>query len=89
MRRLIGALSGAIVITAMAASMAFASHAIPGDNVAPNANSHSYVEGNPRCGEDQIGGPGQITPVKCIPQAHSVNAAANSKLRRRVRLADA
>ena len=56
MRRLIGALSGAIVITAMAASMAFASHAIPGDNVAPNSNSHMKVDGNPQCGAAPTGG---------------------------------
>lgn len=56
MRRLIGALASAIVIAAMAAGGAFAGHAITGDNVAPNANSHVRVDGNPKCGETADGG---------------------------------
>lgn len=56
MRRLIGALASAIVIAAMAAGGAFAGHAINGDAVAPNANSHWRVDGNPKCGETPTGG---------------------------------
>jgi hypothetical protein len=56
MRRLIGALAGATIIAVMATGMAFATHAIPGDNVAPNANSHYKVDGNPRCGTAPSGG---------------------------------
>lgn len=56
MRRLIGALAGAVMITAMASGLAFATHALPGDSVAPNANSHHYVAGNPRCGAAPGGG---------------------------------
>jgi len=56
MRRLIGAMASAIVIVAMAAGGAFASHAITGDTVAPKANAHWYVPGNPKCGETPDGG---------------------------------
>lgn len=56
MRRIIGALSGAVLITVMAGSMVFASHAIPGDTVAPNSNWHERVDGNPRCGPIEEGG---------------------------------
>jgi hypothetical protein len=56
MRRLIGALSGAILITMVAAGMAFATHAIGNDPVAPMANSHWQVDGNPRCGPTPEGG---------------------------------
>ncbi|MFP5341657.1 MAG: hypothetical protein ACLGIJ_01845 [Candidatus Limnocylindria bacterium] len=56
MRRLIGALASAIVIAAVAAGGVFATHAITGDTVAPKANSHMYVAGNPRCGAAAEGG---------------------------------
>ncbi len=56
MRRLIGATATAIAIVALAAGGALANHAISGDTVAPNANSHSYVAGNPKCGETPTGG---------------------------------
>lgn len=56
MRRLIGAMAGAVMIAIMATGMTFASHAISGDNVAPNANSHQYVAGNPQCGAASAGG---------------------------------
>ena len=50
MRRLIGALAGATLIAVMATGAVSADHAITGDTVAPNANSHERVDGNPRCG---------------------------------------
>lgn len=56
MRRFIGALATAIVIAAAAAGGAVASHAISGDTVAPKANDHWYVAGNPRCGAAAEGG---------------------------------
>ena len=56
MRRLMGALAGAMLIAVMAAGSVTASHAISGDNVAPNANSHWQVDGNPRCGAAPSGG---------------------------------
>ena len=56
MRRLIGAMAGAVLISLMAANLVFGFHAIGSDNVAPNANSHWQVDGNPRCGEAPNGG---------------------------------
>lgn len=56
MRKLLGAMAGATMIAIMATGMTFAGHAISGDNVAPNANSHQYVAGNPRCGAASAGG---------------------------------
>lgn len=56
MRKLLGAMAGATMIAIMATGMTFASHAISGDNVAPNANSHVKVDGNPKCGEAPSGG---------------------------------
>ena len=50
MRRLIGALAGATLIAVVATSGVFATHAISGDNVAPNSNGHTYIAGNPTCG---------------------------------------
>jgi hypothetical protein len=56
MKRLIGALSGAILIAVVAAGSVTATHAIGNDPVAPKANDHWRVEGNPRCGETSEGG---------------------------------
>lgn len=56
MRKLFGAMAGATMIAIMATGMTFASHAISGDNVAPKANSHQYVAGNPSCGAASAGG---------------------------------
>ena len=56
MRKLLGAMAGATMIAVMATGMTFASHAISGDNVAPGANSHQYMAGNPKCGAAPTGG---------------------------------
>lgn len=56
MRKLLAAMAGATMIAIMATGMTFASHAISGDNVAPNSNSHSLVAGNPACGAAPNGG---------------------------------
>lgn len=56
MRRLIGAMAGAVMIAIMATGMTFASHAISGDIVAPNSNTHEYMAGNPQCGAAPAGG---------------------------------
>lgn len=56
MRRLIGALAGAVLIAVVATGGVFATHAITGDTVAPNADDHWRVDGNPRCGETPEGG---------------------------------
>lgn len=56
MRRLIGALAGAVMIAIMATGMTFASHAISGDTVAPESNAHDYMAGNPKCGAAPDGG---------------------------------
>ena len=56
MRRVLGAFAGAIIIAAMATGGALASHAIPGDDVAPASNSHMKVDGNPSCGTAPAGG---------------------------------
>ena len=56
MKRLISAFAAASMIAVMATSVALANHALPGDNVAPNSNSHEYMAGNPQCGETPDGG---------------------------------
>ncbi|MGK2852331.1 MAG: hypothetical protein ACSLFN_15680 [Candidatus Limnocylindrales bacterium] len=56
MRRLIGAMAGAVMIAIISTGMTFANHAISGDNVAPNANAHTYIAGNPKCGAAPDGG---------------------------------
>lgn len=56
MKRLIGALAAASLIVVAMSSVTLASHAIAGDNVAPNSNSHEQVAGNPKCGETPDGG---------------------------------
>ena len=56
MRRLLSALSAAALIAVLASGAAVAHDIIPGTNVAPNANSHATVEGNPHCGAVSAGG---------------------------------
>ena len=52
MKKLLGAIAAASMIAVMATSVALATHAIAGDNVAPNSNSHTLIAGNPDCGGD-------------------------------------
>ncbi len=55
MKRLLSALAAASLIAVMTTSVALADHAIPGDVVAPNSNSHTAgifgnIAGNVSCG---------------------------------------
>jgi hypothetical protein len=56
MRRLLSALAAVAMIGAFSTGAVLASHALSGDNVAPNSNSHEFVEGNPKCGAAPAGG---------------------------------
>jgi hypothetical protein len=56
MKKLISALVAAGLIAAMTTSVALAFHALDGDDVAPNANTHSFAAGNPQCGTVAEGG---------------------------------
>jgi hypothetical protein len=56
MKRLFGALIATVLIAVMSTGIALANHAIAGDNVAPNANAHWQVDGNPKCGDATAGG---------------------------------
>ncbi len=50
MKRLLSALAAVAVIAVMTTSVALATHAISGDNVAPESNSHAEIAGNVSCG---------------------------------------
>lgn len=56
MKRMLSALAAASAVIVMMSGIALATHAIAGDTVAPNSNSHQYVAGNPKCGEPEVGG---------------------------------
>jgi hypothetical protein len=56
MKRLLGAIAAASLVAVMFSSAALATHVIAGDTVAPNSNSHSFIAGNPACGEPEEGG---------------------------------
>jgi hypothetical protein len=55
MRRVLSALSAAMLMAVLASGATIASHAA-GDNVAPNSNSHTLIAGNPQCGAVSAGG---------------------------------
>jgi hypothetical protein len=56
MKKLLSALVAAPAIVVMVSGLALATHAIAGDTVAPNSNSHAFIAGNPACGEPAAGG---------------------------------
>ena len=56
MKRLLSALSAAALVAVMTTGVALANHAIAGDTVAPNSNSHASAAGNPQCGAPPRGG---------------------------------
>ena len=56
MKKLLSALVAATAIVVAMSGLVLATHAIAGDVVAPNSNTHTYVAGNPKCGEPEEGG---------------------------------